>query len=63
MIITGCKHGANSIEATKAIHEHTNKSLLESKRLIERVLDGEMVEIPDDFVLREDLEYHRFTIA
>ena len=63
MTIVGWKKGANTIDAIRAVKKHTGKSLLESKRLIEDVLDGKPVVLPDDFVLREDLEDCNFFIA
>lgn len=63
MLIIGCKHRANSISAINAVKKHTGKSLLESKRLIESVMEGKTVELPDDFVLREDLEDANFLVA
>lgn len=62
MIVDGYRHGANSIEAVRAIHKHTEKPLLECKRLVESVLDGNIITLPDDFALREDLEYYKFTV-
>ncbi len=63
MLIIGCKHRANSYSAINAVKKHTGKSLLESKRLIESVMEGKTVELPDDFVLREDLEDANFLVA
>lgn len=63
MIVLGYKTGANSIKAVQAIKKHTGKSLLESKRIIEDVLDGKPVTLPDDFVLREDLEDLKFLVG
>lgn len=56
MIIVGWKAGANTVDAIQAVRNHTGMSLRESKQLIESALDGKAVKLPDDFVLREDLE-------
>jgi ribosomal protein L7/L12 len=63
MYIIGCKHNAKSVDAITAVKKHTGKSLLESKKLIESVMEGKSVKLPDDFVLREDLEDANFLIA
>jgi ribosomal protein L7/L12 len=62
MTIIGWRHGANSIAAINAIKKHTGKSLIESKRLIDAALEGKAVTLPDDFVLREDLEEYKFIL-
>ena len=56
MYITGWRNGANTIDAIQAVRKHTNMSLIDSKRLIEDAIEGKTVKLPDDFVLREDLE-------
>lgn len=56
MYIIGYRAGVKTIEAISAVKKHTGKSLLESKRLVEDALEGKPVQLPDDFVLREDLE-------
>jgi ribosomal protein L7/L12 len=56
MYITGYRAGVKTIDAINAVRKHTGKSLLDSKRLIEAAVDGKSVQLPDDFVLREDLE-------
>jgi hypothetical protein len=62
MIIIGVRPKANSLKAIIAVRDHTGKSLAESKRLIEQALEGQTVLLPDDFVLREDLEYLGFKL-
>lgn len=62
MIISGWRPGANSLIATKMVQQHTGMSLNESKYLIEDVLDGTPRKLPDDFVLREELESLNFII-
>lgn len=63
MIIVGYRHGAKSIDAINAVRKHTGKSLAESKKLIEQVMNGTPVELPNDFVLREDLEDANFLVS
>jgi hypothetical protein len=62
MLITGYRRGANSLYAIKAVHKHTNLDLITSKRLIEDVLEGRPRELPNDFVLREELEALNFIL-
>ena len=56
MYIAGWRSSANTQDAILAVKRHTNLSLAESKRLIESAVEGKVVALPDDFVLREDLE-------
>jgi hypothetical protein len=63
MYIIGWRSGANTLDAILAIKRHTNLSLAESKRLIKDALDGKSVMLPDDFVLREDLEDLGFKLS
>ena len=63
MIIVGWRSGANTINAIQAVRNHTGMSLKESKQLIESALEGNSVKLPDDFVLREDLEECNFIIS
>ena len=62
MIISGWKSGAKSIDAIRAVKTHTGMSLAESKKLIETALEGKVVNLPDDFVLKEDLEDFGFKV-
>lgn len=62
MYIIGWRSGANTIHAVQAVKRHTNLSLVEAKRLIEDAVEGKSVTLPDDFVLREDLEDLGFKI-
>lgn len=62
MIITGWKNGVKTINAIQAVKKHTSMSLRESKQLIETALEGEPVKLPDDLVLREELEDLGFSI-
>lgn len=62
MIIAGWKKGVNTVDAVQAVKKHTGMSMRESKQLIETALEGQAVKLPDDFVLREDLEDSGFSI-
>jgi len=62
MFIIGYRAGVNTIEAVSIVRKHTDKSLIDSKRLIEEAIEGKAVKLPDDFVLREDLEDLGFII-
>ena len=63
MIVMGYRSGANFNKATNAIAKHTNMSLSEAKKLCQKIEKGEGVNLPDDFVLREDLEDLNFLIS
>lgn len=56
MLVTGYRANANFEQAKLAIKKHTQFSLAESKQLCDAIRDGQSVKLPDDFVLREDLE-------
>ena len=60
--IIGWKAGAKAADAVNAVRKHTGLSLAESKQLIDDVLSGNSRKLPDDFVLREDLEDCRFIV-
>jgi len=62
MVITGWRAGVRTIDAVQAVHKHTDFGLRDSKILIETALSGKSVKLPDDFVLREDLEDCGFTV-
>lgn len=62
MTIIGYRKGARSIDAINSVRKHTGKSLIESKRLIEAVLDGGAVKLDEDFVLREELTDLNFIV-
>jgi len=62
MIVSGYKHGAKTIDATEAICKHVGENLSTAKKMVESVLDGNPVKLPDDFVLREDLESAGFIV-
>jgi hypothetical protein len=56
MIVVGYRSTANFIEATNVIRKHTEFSLNDTKTIIENIKSGKGVKLPDDFVLRADLE-------
>jgi hypothetical protein len=62
MLILGWHTGANTIEAIRAIHKHTDLGLYTSKRIIEDVVEGNPQTVPDDFVLREELVRCNFIV-
>lgn len=62
MLVLGYKAGANFITAPKVIQKHTGKSLAEAIKLCIDLQNGKMFTLPDDFVLREDLEDLKFIV-
>ena len=56
MIVVGYRSTANFIEATNVIRKHTEFSLNDTKTIIENIKSSKGVRLPDDFVLRADLE-------
>tara|TARA_B100000035_G_scaffold155659_1_gene132574 strand:- start:392 stop:583 length:192 start_codon:yes stop_codon:yes gene_type:complete len=62
MMVIGYKPNANFIEATNVIKKHTNFSISDVKQIVEHIREGNGVKLPDDFVLREDLEDLNFTL-
>lgn len=62
MMVIGYKPNANFVEATNVINKHTNFSIGDIKQMVEHIKEGNGVKLPDDFVLREDLEDLNFTL-
>lgn len=62
MLVIGWKSGVNVNGAVRAIHKHVGLSLDESKKIVDGVIDGKTHKLPDDFILREDLEDCKFII-
>jgi hypothetical protein len=60
MIVTGYKPNANFILAAQVLKKHTTFTSSDIKQLIEHIKEGQGVKLPDDFVLREDLEELNF---
>ena len=61
-MVIGYKPNANFVEATNVINKHTNFSIGDIKQMVEHIKEGNGVKLPDDFVLREDLEDLNFTL-
>lgn len=62
MILSGWRPGAKTIDAVQSVRRHTGMSLKESKHLVDEVLEGKPRKLPDDFVLREELESMNFIL-
>ncbi len=62
MMVIGYKPNANFIEAQNVIKKHTTLSLGDVKQIVEHIREGNGVKLPDDFVLREDLEDLNFLL-
>lgn len=56
MIVLGYKAGANFVEVGRVIKKHTNMDAATLKKVVADIQEGKGVTLPDDFVLREDLE-------
>ena len=56
MLVLGYKAGVNFVEVASALRKHTNMDAQTVKRTVADIKDGKGVNLPDDFVLREDLE-------
>jgi hypothetical protein len=62
MIVLGYKSNADFAQAGSVIRKHTNMDAKTVGSLISRIQAGEGVRLPDDFVLREDLEDLNFLV-
>ena len=62
MLVIGYKTNANFELAQLAIKKHTSFSTTDVKQILEHIKEGKGVRLPDDFVLREDLEDFNFLI-
>jgi hypothetical protein len=62
MIVVGYRANADFAEAQIAIRKHTGSSHSEAKKIVENVRSGKGVKLPDDFVLRADLEDLNFLV-
>ena len=56
MIVIGYRPNANFVEAQNVLKKHTQFSISDIKHMLEHIKEGQGVKLPDDFVLREDLE-------
>lgn len=63
MIVVGYKADANFIEAARVIKKHINIDSQSANKIISDIRDGKGVTLPNDFVLREDLEDLKFLIS
>lgn len=63
MIVTGYKPNADFGRAQQAIKKHTKFSHSDAKHIVEHIREGNVVKLPDDFVLREDLEDLNFLLG
>jgi hypothetical protein len=62
MIVVGYKPEANFVAAQQVIRKHTQFSHSDAKHIVEHIKEGNAVKLPDDFVLREDLEDLNFLV-
>lgn len=62
MLVIGYKAGANLLDAPRVIQKHTKMSLSDATKLCKDLQNGKVITLPDDFVLREDLEDMKFLI-
>ena len=61
-MVIGYKPNANFLEAQNVIKKHTAFSASDIKNIVEHIREGKGVKLPDDFVLREDLEDLNFLV-
>ena len=62
MIILGCKTGVNPVKGIDSLKKHLNISHTDAKTIIEKTLNGEIVQIDYDLVLLEDLQEFGFLV-
>lgn len=62
MIVLGYRAGANFAEVGQVLRKHTNMDAQTIKQVIQDIQEGKGVNLPDDFVLREDLEDLKFLV-
>jgi hypothetical protein len=56
MIVHGYRANVDFNKVASALRKHTNMDAKTLKRVISDIESGKGVNLPDDFVLREDLE-------
>lgn len=56
MLVLGYRGNINTVEVTKSIKKHTNYNSTELKKIVSEIELGNPVNLPNDFVLREELE-------
>jgi transcription elongation factor GreA-like protein len=62
MMVIGYRPNANFVEAQRVIKKHTAFNTSDVKNIVEHIREGKGVKLPDDFVLREDLEDLNFLV-
>jgi len=62
MIITGYRANADFTKAQGVLKKHTKYSSSDIRNIVATIQEGQAVKLPDDFVLREDLEELNFLI-
>tara|TARA_B100001287_G_scaffold137115_1_gene115415 strand:+ start:424 stop:615 length:192 start_codon:yes stop_codon:yes gene_type:complete len=62
MIVSGYRTGANFMAAEQVITKHTAFSKRDAKHIVDHIKEGKCVNLPDDWVLREDLEDLQFKV-
>ena len=55
MIVSGYRADADFFKAQAVIKKHTTFSISDVKNICEAIKEGKAVNLPDDFVLKEDL--------
>jgi transcription elongation factor GreA-like protein len=63
MLVVGYKTNANFAEAARVIKKHTNMETKDVQKVVSQIKEGQGVKLPNDFVLREDLEDLDFLIT
>jgi hypothetical protein len=56
MVVHGYKAGVNFVEVASVLRKHTNMDSRTVKQVVSDIKEGKGINLPDDFVLREDLE-------
>ena len=56
MVVLGYRTGVNFNEVASVLRKHTNMDAKTVKKTVLDIEAGKGVKLPDDFVLREDLE-------
>lgn len=56
MVIHGYRAGTNFAKVATVLRKHTNMDSKTLKQVVDDIKEGKGVRLPDDFVLREDLE-------
>lgn len=62
MIVTGYRTTTDFFQAQLVLQKHTEFASSDIKTMIANIKEGKAVKLPDDFVLREDLEELDFLV-